>query len=112
MDVTVRMTEEDFLEFTQWRKEKRFYAIDLERLASKYRHLVKKITFALIRDEKKSKKVKILDQEHALECLEWAEELLEQVEGEKRRKYQKRSPIGQRLMRKHRGLLLKRLRMS
>lgn len=77
MDVEVHMTDDEFLEFVQWRKEKKRYNIELMSLQSKYKYLVKKITFALIRDEKKPKKIKILDQEHALECLEWAEELLD-----------------------------------
>ena len=78
MDVNVRMTEDDFLEFVQWRKERGHYRCEVQKLASRYGALVKKITFALIRDEKKPKKIKILDQEHALELLEWAEELLDE----------------------------------
>lgn len=77
MDVTVRMTEDEFLEFVQWRKERGRYNCEVRKLASRYEALVKKVIFALIRDEKRPKKIEILDQEHALELLEWAEELLE-----------------------------------
>ena len=80
MVVTVQMTDQEFLEFDQWRKDKRCYNVEVRKLESRFMALVKKITFALIRDEKKPKKIKILDQEHAMECLEWAEELLDAFE--------------------------------
>lgn len=77
MDVTVRMTDDEFLEFIQWRKDKGRYNIELQKLASRYELLVKKILLSLTRDPKKPSKAKILDQEHAIECIEWAEELIE-----------------------------------
>lgn len=74
MEVTVKMTEDEFQDFTRWRKDKKCYDAELVEIDGKFDHLNKKVLWALAPDEKCPGKVKIIDQEHAAELVEMANE--------------------------------------
>ena len=71
MEVTVNMTAEEFMEFVAWRKEQDYYKSRLDKELNKREILAKKTCWAIDADPKKPGKVKIIDQEHAAELLEW-----------------------------------------
>lgn len=72
MIIHVDMTAEEFQEFMQWKKEKGIYDAEMNTVDSKMEYINNKILLALELNEKKPRKVKIIDQEHAAELVEMA----------------------------------------
>ena len=76
MDVTVTMTAEDFLEFAEWKKAAEHYKSKEELVKLQLEIMAKKVCWAIGGDQKRPGKVKIIDQEHAEELLEMANDFL------------------------------------
>ena len=76
MDVTVSMTAEEFLEFMAWRKDHDHHKTEVATINGRLEYLAKKICWAIAEDTKRPGKVKIIDQDHAAELLELANEYL------------------------------------
>ena len=76
MEVTVNMSAEEFQEFMAWKKDRNHYNEEMAARASKWEIMVKKVTWAIEEDPKRPGKVKIVDQEHAAELLELANDYL------------------------------------
>ena len=76
MDVTVTMTAEEFLEFMAWRKDKNHYRSEMDTWNRKWKMLANKACWAIEADQKRPGKVKIVDQEHAAELPELANDYL------------------------------------
>ena len=76
MDVTVTMTAEEFQRFMDWKKERGYYEKELNKETSKREIIAKKVTWAIEADPKRPGKVKIVDQEHAAELLDLANDYL------------------------------------
>ncbi len=74
MDITVKMTAEEFEEFRAWTKDKNRYNADLARTVKKWETFAAKVCYALDMDPKRPGKAKIIDQEHAAELLEMAKD--------------------------------------
>ena len=74
MKIHVEMTDDEFLEFKNWQKEKDCYDKELAKVDDQVEYLNKKVLWALEPDQKKPGKVKVADQEHAAELVEMAEE--------------------------------------
>ena len=72
MKITVEMTADEFQEFMQWKKDKGIYDAELNTVDAKIEHINNKILWALAPDEKRPGKVKIIDQEHAAELVDMA----------------------------------------
>ena len=70
MKIQVEMTAEEFQEFMQWKKDKGIYDDELNTVDAKIEHINNKILWALAPYEKKSGKIKIIDQEHAAELVD------------------------------------------
>ena len=80
MEITVKMTVEEFQQFVAWQKEQDYYEKELDKELNKREILAKKTCWAIDADPKKSGKVKIIDQEHAAELLEMAKDYLAKKE--------------------------------
>ena len=76
MDVTVSMTAEEFLEFMAWRKDHDHHKTEVATINGRLEYLAKKICWAIAEDTKRPGKVKIIDQDHAAELLEQANDFL------------------------------------
>ena len=76
MDVTVNMTAEEFLEFMEWKRDREHYNTEMRIRSDKWEIMAKKATWAMAEDAKRQGKVRIVDQEHAVELLEMAREYL------------------------------------
>lgn len=76
MEITVKMTVEEFQQFVAWRKEQDYYKSRLDKELNKREMLAKKTCWAIDTDPKKPGKVKIIDQNHAAELLEMAKDCL------------------------------------
>lgn len=80
MEITVKMTVEEFQQFVAWQKEQDYYEKELDKELDKELNkreiLAKKTCWAIDADPKKPGKVKIIDQEHAAELLEMAKDYL------------------------------------
>lgn len=76
MEVTVSMSAKEFLEFMEWKEDRASYDAKLEAMANKWDTLAKKTCWAIAEDPKKPGKVKIVDQEHAAELLDMANDFL------------------------------------
>lgn len=76
MEVTVTMSAEEFLEFMAWKRDRNHYNAEMDARSSKWEIMVKKVTWAIEKDPKRPGKVKIVDQEHAAELLELANDYL------------------------------------
>lgn len=72
MKIHVEMTSEEFQEFIQWKKDKGIYDAEIRTVDAKIDRINNKILWALAPDEKKPGKVKIIDQEHAAELVDMA----------------------------------------
>ena len=72
MDVTVTMTAEEFQEF----KDKSHYRSEMDAWSRKWEMLANKACWAIEADPKRPGKVKIVDQEHAAELLDLANDYL------------------------------------
>ena len=80
MEITVKMTVEEFQQFVAWQKEQDYYEKELDKELNKREILAKKTCWAIDADPKKPGKVKIIDQEHAAELLEMAKDYLAEKE--------------------------------
>ena len=67
MEVNVNMSAEEFLEFMDWKRDREQYNNEMA---------AKKTCWAIEKDPKRPGKVKIVDQEHAAELLELANDYL------------------------------------
>lgn len=76
MDVTVNMTAEEFQELMEWRRDRNNYTAIMEEWNRQWEIIPKKVTWAIEEDPKRPGKVKIVDQEHAVELLKMAREYL------------------------------------
>lgn len=76
MEVTVKMTVEEFLEFNEYQKNRAVYAERLVKLGRLPEVLAQKLEFAVEPDPKKPGKFKITDQEHMADLWDMAEEIL------------------------------------
>lgn len=76
MEVNVNMSAEEFLEFMAWKKDRDHYNAEMAARSSKWEMMVKKVTWAIEEDPKRPGKIKIVDQEHAAELLELANDYL------------------------------------
>ena len=76
MEITVKMTVEEFQQFVAWQKEQDYYEKELNKETGKREIMAKKVTWAIEEDPKRTGKVKIVDQEHAAELLEMAKDYL------------------------------------
>ena len=76
MDVTVTMTAEEFQEFMAWRKDTSHYRSEMDAWSRKWEILANKACWAIEADPKRPGKVKIVDQEHAAELLDLANDYL------------------------------------
>lgn len=74
MKIQVEMTAEEFQEFMRYRADKGSFDADLQEIDRKFEYLNKKILWSLEPDAKKPGKVKIINQEHAAELVEMANE--------------------------------------
>ena len=74
MEITVKMTEDEFHDFARWRKDKKCYDAELVEIDGKFEYLNNKVLWALEPDEKHPGRVKIINQEHAAELVEMASE--------------------------------------
>lgn len=72
MKIHVEMTADEFQEFMQWKKDKGIYEAEISTVDAKIEHINNKILWAFAPDEKKPGKVKIIDQEHAAELVDMA----------------------------------------
>ena len=76
MEITVKMTVEEFQQFVAWQKDRDYYKNRLDKELDKREMLAKKTCWAIDEDPKKPGKVKIIDQDHAAELLEMAKDYL------------------------------------
>lgn len=76
MEVNVNMSAEEFLEFMAWKRDREQYSNEMAARAEKMELLAKKTCRAIEKDPKRPGKVKIVDQEHAAELLELANDYL------------------------------------
>lgn len=76
MEVNVNMSAEEFLEFMDWKRDREQYNNEMAARAKKMELLAKKTCWAIEKDPKRPGKVKIVDQEHAAELLELANDYL------------------------------------
>lgn len=76
MEISVKMTAEEFLEFTEYQRNRAMYAAKVKKISDKLEYLTKKVCWAIEADAKRPGKVKIADQEHAAELLEQATDFL------------------------------------
>ena len=76
MEVNVNMSAEEFLEFMDWKRDREQYNNEMAARAEKMELLAKKTCWAIEKDPKRPGKVKIVDQEHAAELLEPANDYL------------------------------------
>lgn len=76
MEVTVNMSAEEFQKFMDWKKERDYYEKELVKETDKREFMAKKTTWAIEKEPKRPGKVKIVDQEHAAELLELANDYL------------------------------------
>ena len=76
MEVTVNMRAEEFKEFMAWKKDRERYTKEMAAKSSEWEIMAKKVTWAIEEDPKRPGKVKIVDQEHAAELLELANDYL------------------------------------
>ena len=94
MEITVKMTVEEFQQFVAWQKEQDYYEKELDKELNKREILAKKTCWAIDADPKKPGKVKIIDQEHAAELLEMAKDYLRPVLSTRRRwQYRRRKTV-------------------
>ena len=76
MEVNVNMSAEEFLEFMAWKRDREQYNNEMAARAEKMELLAKKTCWVIEKDPKRPGKVKIVDQEHAAEVLELANDYL------------------------------------
>lgn len=76
MEVTVNMSAEEFQEFMAWQKDRNHYNAEMATQNRKWEMLANKACLAIEKDPKRPGKVKIVDQEHAAELLELANDYL------------------------------------
>ncbi|MBR2047116.1 MAG: hypothetical protein IJ960_00820 [Oscillospiraceae bacterium] len=64
MKIVVEMTDEEFLEFSEWRKEHKVYVAKERAFWSKLEYVAKKVNWAVEPDPKKEGRYKIVDHDH------------------------------------------------
>lgn len=72
MKIHVEMTDEEFQEFKQWKKDKGIYDSELNAIKEKIVYFYMKVLCALEPDKKKRSTIKIVNQDHAKELLNMA----------------------------------------
>lgn len=77
MNVCVTMTAEDFLELVKWTEDREFYQKENQEIKEKLKLFARKVCWAMEPEPKRAGKVKIADQEHAVELVEMAKAYLE-----------------------------------
>ena len=77
MEITVKMTVEEFQQFVAWQKEQDYYEKELDKELNKREILAKKTCWAIEPETKKTRKVKKNEHDHAAEIQEKAQEYLE-----------------------------------
>ena len=76
MEITVKMTDAEFLEFIDYQKEKNIFEKNTRVTLDRMELFADKICWALGHDPKNNEKVKIIDMEHAKELLDMGEDFL------------------------------------
>ena len=76
MEITVKMSAEEFQEFVAWQKDHDHHKTEVATINGRLEYLAKKICWAIAEDAKRPGKVKIIDQDHAAELLEQANDFL------------------------------------
>ena len=76
MNVEVQMKEEEFLEFIQWKQDRKKYLEEAAFLSKKLEMFAKKVCWALENDRVIQGRIIIIDQDHASELLEMAKDYL------------------------------------
>ena len=77
MEINVKMSADEFMEFMEWKKDRNRYRADLDATTKKWETFVNKVCWALEDDPKRPGKAKITDQKHAAELLEMAKEFFD-----------------------------------
>lgn len=75
MKIVVEMTSDEFQDFLAWQNDRNTYERELDDQYKKFEPMARKILLSIGQDPKKPNKVKIIDQEHAVELFEIASEL-------------------------------------
>ena len=76
MNVEVQMKEEEFLEFIQWKQDRKKYLEEAAFLSKKLEMFAKKVCWTVEENQKRPGTVRIIDQDHASELLEMAKDYL------------------------------------
>lgn len=76
MNITVTMSDAEFLEFCQYRKDKAMYSAQIASCERKLEHMAKCVNYAVEPDPKKSGKYKIANQDHMDDLYEYAGDIL------------------------------------
>lgn len=76
MKIVVEMSSEEFLEFTEWQKDKDRYKHQLASSEARIVRLAKSVDYAVEPDPKKKGKYKIVDQDHMDDLYELAGDIL------------------------------------
>lgn len=77
MEVNVRMSAEEFLEFAEYQRNKAMYAEKLSKMQKLPRSMAAVLGFAVEPDEKRPGKFKIISQEHMADLWDMAGEITE-----------------------------------
>lgn len=75
MKIVVEMTSDEFQDFLAWQKDRNIYEQEIDERYKRFEPMARKILLSIGQDPKKPNKVKIIDQEHAVELFEIASEL-------------------------------------
>lgn len=78
MKCYVEMTEEEYGDFLQWRKDRETFEKALSREEKTLDLMAKKVTWAIEPDPKKEGRCKIVDHDHAAELLDMALDFLDE----------------------------------
>lgn len=74
MDVTLTMTEREFLDFVQWSQDRNKYNAEKAGLTGKLNRFSQEVLWAIGGDPKYPDQIKIIDQKQAAKLLELAED--------------------------------------
>lgn len=77
MEISVKMSAQEFQEFMAWREEKEKYKKDAERLGHIPDFLASSLRYAVEPVKGKTRKFKIVDQEHMADVWDMAQEFME-----------------------------------
>jgi len=76
MEMSVKMTSSEFLEFEEWRKERGRYEIELNRVRGTPEMIASSLSYAVESVEGKTGKFKIVDHEHMGDAWDMIQEFL------------------------------------